>query len=125
MAAEAGWRRHTASRPWTPELIKLPHEMEHGEPVDMVAVCDISGTPQIAVRRETLLRAHCEKGEMRRLKLEQRREDLAVAEQLSSFGSSGGAGSNMSSPRSELLSSRCRTYHTLSYVITYIIRKDC
>ncbi len=77
------------SRPWTPELIKLPDTSEHDEPVEMVAVCDRSGAPRVAVRRETLLQAHRERGEILRAKLEQRRQDLALAEALSSFGSSG------------------------------------
>ena len=98
---EAGWRKHVQSRPWTPELIKLPDASEHDEPVEMVAVCDRSGAPKVAVRRVTLLQAHRERGEILRAKLEQRRQDLALAETLSSFGSSGSPppSSHRSSPR--------------------------
>lgn len=85
---EAGWRKHVQSRPWTPELVKLPDSIEDDERVEMVAVCDRSGAPKIAVRRDTLLQAHRERGEALRAKLEQRRQDLALAEALSSFGSS-------------------------------------
>lgn len=106
--AELGWRKHVQSRPWTPELVKLPDITdEDAEPVEMVALCDRSGTPKIAVRRETLLQAHRERGEMLRIKLEQRRQDLALAEALSSFGSSSSPppssrrSSRRSSPRSE------------------------
>jgi hypothetical protein len=98
---EAGWRRHVQSRPWTPDLIKLPDASEHDEPVEMVAVCDRSGTPKVAVRRETLTQAHRVRGEILRAKLEQRRQDLALAEALSSFGSSSSPppSSRRSSPR--------------------------
>lgn len=100
---EPGWRKHVHSRPWTPELVKLPDATVEDEPVQMVAVCDRFGAPKIAVRRETLLQAHRDKGEMLRMKLEQRRQDLALAEALSSFGSSSSppASSHRSSPRSE------------------------
>ena len=103
VAGEVGWRKHVQSRPWTPELIKLADDVtEYDEPIEMVAVCDRTGSPQVAVRRETLLQAHRERGEMLRLKLEQRRQDLALAEALSSFGSSGSRSpsSRRSSPRS-------------------------
>jgi hypothetical protein len=103
VAGEVGWRKHVQSRPWTPELIKLADDVtEYDEPIEMVAICDRTGSPQVAVRRETLLQAHRERGEMLRLKLEQRRQDLALAEALSSFGSSGSRSpsSRRSSPRS-------------------------
>ena len=86
---EAGWRRRTLQRPWTPELVKLPAALAaEGEEVEMVAVCDRSGTPVHAVPRATLMQAHREKGESIRMRLEQRREELALAEQTSSFGGS-------------------------------------
>ena len=46
---EPGWRKHVVSRPWTPELIKLPDEVEDEEPVQMVRALSVPLSPCLSV----------------------------------------------------------------------------